>query len=80
MENIIYFAFTVLVLVGTWKTFEKAGQPGWGAIIPIYNVYLMCLIAGKPGWWTILFFIPLGDAEGPICCYLFLLYEFFCTS
>ena len=59
MENIIYFAFTVLVFVGAWKTFAKAGQPGWGAIIPIYNVYLMCLIAGRPGWWTILFFIPL---------------------
>ena len=42
-----------------WKTFSKAGKPGWGAIIPIYNLVLLLQIAGKPTWWLILFFIPL---------------------
>jgi len=37
----------------------KAGKPGWGAIIPIYNVYLLIKIAGRPGWWLILYFIPI---------------------
>jgi hypothetical protein len=32
--------------------------PGWGAIIPIYNIYLMCKVAGKPGWWALLYLIP----------------------
>ena len=41
-----------------WKVFEKAGQPGWAAIIPIYNLYIMTKIAGKPGWWVIMFLIP----------------------
>ena len=59
MGNIIGLCFYVLAIVGLWQAFEKAGQPGWGAFIPIYNTYLMCLIAGKPGWWTILFFIPI---------------------
>ena len=27
-------------------------------MIPIYNIYLMLKIAGKPGWWLLLFFIP----------------------
>lgn len=27
--------------------------------MPIYNFYLMCKIAGRPGWWTLLAFIPL---------------------
>lgn len=49
----------VLVIAGTWKTFEKAGRPGWGAIIPFYNTYLMVKVAGRPGWWLILFFIPI---------------------
>jgi hypothetical protein len=31
----------------------------WLAWIPIANIYLMCVIAKKPGWWTVLFFIPL---------------------
>jgi hypothetical protein len=29
------------------------------AIVPIYNIYIMCKIVGRPGWWTILFFIPI---------------------
>ncbi len=49
----------VLTIVGMWKTFEKAGQPGWAAIIPIYNIYVLLKIAGRPGWWLILFIIPL---------------------
>jgi len=31
----------------------------WLAWIPIANIYLMCKIASRPGWWTILFFIPI---------------------
>lgn len=51
-------AFYILVVIGLWKTFVKAGQPGWAAIIPIYNIYIMLKIIGRPGWWLILFFIP----------------------
>jgi hypothetical protein len=56
---IIYLAVVVFEIAALWKVFTKAGQPGWGAIIPIYNTYLLCKIGGKPGWWVILFFIPL---------------------
>ena len=55
---IIWLAMIVLVIAGFWKTFAKAGKPGWGAIIPIYNVILLLDIAGRPIWWIILFFIP----------------------
>jgi hypothetical protein len=51
-------ALIVLLIVAFWKVFEKAGQPGWAAIIPIYNMYILCKIGGKPGWWVILFCIP----------------------
>lgn len=27
--GIVYLAIVVLVIAGFWKTFEKAGQPGW---------------------------------------------------
>ena len=56
---VVYLAIVVLVLAGFWKTFEKAGKPGWGAIVPIYNIVLMLQIAGKPIWWLILLFIPI---------------------
>ena len=54
----IYMAILVVILPGIWKVFTKAGQPGWGTLIPIYNLYLLCKIAGRPGWMVIFFFIP----------------------
>ena len=48
-----------LIVVGLWKIFEKAGKPGWAAIIPIYNIIVLLEIIGKPLWWLILFIIPL---------------------
>lgn len=56
---IICIVFAVIVIAGIWKTFQKANQPGWACIVPIYNMYVMLKIGGKPGWWLILFFIPL---------------------
>jgi len=55
---LIYLVVIVLTIAGLWKTFSKAGQPGWACIIPFYNIYVLCVIAGKPGWWLLLFFIP----------------------
>jgi len=59
-----YFIFWLAVYV--WLALclhiiaKKTNTPNpWLAWIPIANIYLMCKVAGKPGWWTILFFIPL---------------------
>ena len=56
---IIGLAFTVFYVIAYWKVFVKAGMPGWASIIPFYNLYIMLKIAGKPGWWLLLYFIPL---------------------
>lgn len=56
---IFILAIAVLEIAAVWMIFSKAGRPGWGAIIPFYNIYLMCKISGRPGWWLILFLIPL---------------------
>jgi len=55
---ICYFAVIILLIAAIWKVFSKAGQPGWAAIIPIYNFYVMCKVAGRPGWWLLLMLIP----------------------
>jgi hypothetical protein len=55
---VLYIAVVVIEIVGVWMVFTKAGQPGWGSIVPVYNAYLYCKIAGRPGWWLFLFFIP----------------------
>ncbi len=49
----------VLTVAAMWKVFVKAGQPGWACLIPIYNLYILIKIADKPGWWLILYIIPL---------------------
>ena len=56
---IFWLAFMILMIAACWKIFTKAGQPGWAAIIPIYNWYILCKIVGRPGWWVILLLIPL---------------------
>lgn len=56
---IIYLAIIVLMIAGMWKVFEKAGKPGWAAIIPIYNIIVLLEITGKPIWWIVLFLIPI---------------------
>ncbi len=55
---VCYLAILILVIAGFWKTFEKAGQPGWAAIIPIYNIYIILKIIGRPWWWLLLLLIP----------------------
>ena len=54
---IIYIAVIVLEIAALWKVFVKAGQPGWAAIIPIYNLYILLKIIGRPGWWILLFLL-----------------------
>ena len=58
----VYMAIIVLMVAGYWRLFEKAGQPGWAAIIPIYNVYILLKVVGRPGWWLIFYCIPLVNA------------------
>lgn len=55
---IVYVIVAVFEIAGMWQVFAKAGQPGWAAIIPIYNIYILLKVAGRPGWWLILFLIP----------------------
>jgi hypothetical protein len=46
---IFWLAVAVVVIVGMWKVFEKAGQTGWAILIPIYNAYILLKIAGLDG-------------------------------
>jgi hypothetical protein len=57
--GIIGLAIAVLMIVAVWRVFTKAGQPGWAAIIPIYNTIILLRVAGKPWWWFLLMLIPL---------------------
>ena len=43
-------AISVLLIVAMWKIFQKAGKPGWAAIVPFYNSYVMYEITWGSGW------------------------------
>ena len=58
MFSIVVLAVVVILIASVWKVFTKAGQPGWAAIVPIYNVVVLLKTAGKPVWWLILFLVP----------------------
>ena len=43
--------FWILTVIASWKILQKAGEPGWKAIIPIYNIYMLYKIVGMSGWF-----------------------------
>ena len=74
--SLVVLVVAVLVIAGLWKIFTKAGQPGWAAIIPIYNIYILIKIVGRPTWWLallLLAFIPLVGSIA-VLAVLFVLY------
>ncbi|OKH14687.1 signal peptidase I [[Limnothrix rosea] IAM M-220] len=52
-------SLVIAVIASLWQIFTKAGKPGWAALIPIYNVYVMLQIVEKPAWWLVLFIVPI---------------------
>lgn len=58
-SGVIAFAFYVLLVVALWKVFSKAGYPGWLAIIPIVNVFILVKVAGFSAWLGLLYLIPI---------------------
>ena len=62
----VIFLFVGLIIlaamvVAYWKIFEKAGEAGWKALIPIYNGHVMYKIAWKPIWFWIAIIVSVVD-------------------
>ncbi len=52
---VILLIFTVLVVIGGWRIFEKAGEKGWKLLIPFYGEYILFKILGmKKLFWIML--------------------------
>jgi len=59
----VVFALLAAMIVGMWKMFVKAGQPGWAAIVPFYNDSVLVDICGLPA--TYKYYLWLGIALMP---------------
>ena len=56
---VVYLAIIAIMIASYWKIFEKAGQPGWAAIVPFYNTYVLIVeVCKMPPIWFWLTLIP----------------------
>ena len=59
LPTIISLVLCVFVLVCMWIVFRKAGKPGWAAIVPFYNLYVLFEITWGSGMRFLLLLIPI---------------------
>lgn len=55
---LITLVLMVLFIIAFWRIFTKAGEPGWGSLIPFYSTYLQFKIAWGNGWLFLLMLVP----------------------
>lgn len=51
---IVWLIMTVIAVICLWVVFVKAGQHGWAAIVPFYNVWVLAEVGDKPGWFGLI--------------------------
>ncbi|MDP5169049.1 MAG: DUF5684 domain-containing protein [Bacteroidia bacterium] len=57
--DFILLSIFLLFIASIWTVFEKAGRPGWYALIPVWNVYQLVKIAGMRGISMLLLLVPI---------------------
>lgn len=50
---LLYILWYVLLVIGLWSMFTKAGVAGWKSLIPIYNFYILFKIS----WTSSMFWV-----------------------
>ena len=71
VREVINLAVSVLTIVASWILYNKAGEPGWAAIIPFYSSYIRFKVAGKKK----LFWGYLAASIVTIASFILLCYE-----
>ncbi len=61
----------IVTLASWWVIFNRAGKPGWGSVVPIYNLVLLLKIVEYPLWCLLLLIVPIVNG----IAYLFILYR-----
>ena len=84
----LYAVIIFFALGGMWKTFTKAGQPGWACLVPIYNYLVMADVAqvnrsqvwkamavGFAGYilYMMMFILNQGDSEMILIAFVILM-------
>jgi len=49
--------FCLLIWISWFNLFSKAGQAGWKALVPFFNIFVLTKILNKPIWWILIYLI-----------------------
>jgi len=60
MSYHLYITLPLYILLhgGLYGLFQKAGEKGWKAFVPVLNLITWMDIIGRPRWWAALFLVP----------------------
>ena len=68
--TVLSLVLIILVIVGWWRVFEKAGEAGWKSIVPILNAYTLYKISWGNGWLFLLNLLGLIPIVGGIAAFI----------
>lgn len=73
--SIIVLIIAILQIIAMWKIFTKAGEKGWKAIIPVYNLVTLFKISGLSPLLVLVYLIGFIPVIGPIACLVLTIYQ-----
>lgn len=50
---VIAVVIWLFIAICRWVIFQKAGEAGWKALIPIYETFVLLRIIRRPQWWGV---------------------------
>ena len=63
---LVCLAIVVVQIIGTWKILEKGGKPGWAALIPFYNQWVLCEMVGVWPMWIVIVLVASLISSVPV--------------
>lgn len=51
---IVIIVLSLIQMAAMWVIFDKAGEPGWASIVPVYNMWVLAEVGDLPGWLGLL--------------------------
>ena len=78
MQTMIYAigVIAIIQIISMWKIFTKAGEKGWKAIIPIYNLVTLYKISGVSPWLVLLYLLSVIPVVGWLVTFILTIYAY----
>lgn len=78
LQTMLYVIVVIAIvqIVSMWKIFTKAGEKGWKAIIPIYNLITLYKISGVSPWLVLLYLLNIIPVVGGLVTLILTIYVY----